>query len=560
MPTADSEEAGAQRRRLRPPALLVAGSAVAALFFLASQARRLYFFGDDWAFLLSRSLEWPELMEPHNEHWSTLPLISFRIMFHVFGIDHYLAYALLAILLHLACCVLLYLLMRRSEVPAWPAALCIVPVMFLCGNIGENPLWDFQIGFLGSAALGLVALHLVHEDSRSLLVGAWLVTVASLMCSGMALPMVGWLGAYVLVSRGLTRALVSTVPPMLVYLAWMLWFGREAQSQQTSPTPDQVVEFTATGLALVWQEMLRLPGIGGAVLIGLAAFTLLGRLKDAQRRLALSGMMTVVAMYLLLALARAGLGAQVAGASRYTYFGVLLTLPAFALVISRVSELLGERRLHRVVAGALLVVLLVGNGVAQTLAFTDGRTQLTGDLKPRLLATERLIADDEHFLAQQPSLPYNPDITVEALSRPEIRAALPQDPVTPAQLLDASAVLQVAASADGFDLPPATDLELHGVEGTVVTGGCADLRADRGAWVDLPPSAGGSQVQLTTSAESYPSQLLAGKLASVPVVLTTTPQTATYVATTSTRGTLRVNLPTGRVQLCLPGATSIADQ
>ena len=73
-----------------------------------TQARQLYFFGDDWAFLLSRHPAWPELMEPHNEHWSTLPMISFRIMFHVFGIDHYLAYAVLAILLHAACCVLLY--------------------------------------------------------------------------------------------------------------------------------------------------------------------------------------------------------------------------------------------------------------------------------------------------------------------------------------------------------------------------------------------------------------------------------------------------------------------
>ncbi|GAB3247955.1 hypothetical protein [Nocardioides dilutus] len=549
MPTVDSDDRGSRDPRLPP--FVLGGSLVIGLVFLASQARQLYFFGDDWAFLLGRTLSWPELMQPHNEHWSTLPLITFRTMFHVFGIDHYLAYALMPILLHLGCCALIYSLMRRHDIAAWPAALCTVPMVFLCGNIGENPLWDFQIGFLGSAALGLIALHLLRDGGRRHVALAWLVTVVGLMCSGMALPMLTWVGAYVLLARGLARALVSTVPPALVYLAWHLAFGADAAGQSPTATADQTVSFVATGLAHVWQEMLRMPVVGGVAIIGLAGFALLARLTARQQALALSGVMTIGVTYVMLAISRAGLGPGAATASRYVYFGVLFTLPVFALLVSRVADELKDHPLRQRTAGAVLVVALVANGVAQTLAFTEGRTQLTDGLKGRVLATVELLHGDERFLGQQVSLPYSPDITVDALARPEVQDALPDDAVGPAQLLEASAALQVAASADGYDLPPASGLRLHGISGTPNSGGCAELQAARGAWIDLPASPEGSQVQLTTSATEYVAQLLDGRLVSTAVTLPNQPRVPTYVASTSRRGTLRVNVPAGALQLCL---------
>ena len=80
------------------------------------------------------------------------------------------------------------------------------------------------------------------------------------MCSGMAIPMVGWLGAYVLVSRGLVRALVSTVPPMLVYLLWYAAYGRDATAQAPS-APEPGGGLHGQGLVLSGRNA-RVPGIG----------------------------------------------------------------------------------------------------------------------------------------------------------------------------------------------------------------------------------------------------------------------------------------------------------
>ena len=65
--------------------LLVAGG------IMVAYARRLYFFGDDWDFLLTRgTVEGADLglLEPHSEHWSTVPILLFRSLFAVFGLEH----------------------------------------------------------------------------------------------------------------------------------------------------------------------------------------------------------------------------------------------------------------------------------------------------------------------------------------------------------------------------------------------------------------------------------------------------------------------------------------
>ena len=144
---------------IRPVWVLAVGLAASAAV-IVWQTRRLYFFGDEWAFLLDRHLGWEQLVLPHNEHWSTLPLISYRLMFQIFGIDHHLAYALLPVLLHVGICVTSYALMRRHQIGGWSAVLATLLLAFLCGNLAENPLWAFQIGFLGSLLAGLLAVLL----------------------------------------------------------------------------------------------------------------------------------------------------------------------------------------------------------------------------------------------------------------------------------------------------------------------------------------------------------------------------------------------------------------
>ncbi len=69
------------------------------------------FFSDEWAFIAARSLANPiDWLRPHNEHWSTLPIILYRLLVETVGIGSYLPY--LAVV---ACAA------RRRCVPRLPA-------------------------------------------------------------------------------------------------------------------------------------------------------------------------------------------------------------------------------------------------------------------------------------------------------------------------------------------------------------------------------------------------------------------------------------------------------
>jgi hypothetical protein len=549
-PPRDGATARPDVRRGTPVACLVLALA-AAVVFLAFEARRLYFFGDDWDFLIYRDLGWDSLMRPHNEHWSALPVAAYRLMFAVLGIDHYLAYALMPILLHVICCGLLYALMRRNALPAWPAVILVVPFAFLVGKTGENPLWDFQIGFLGSAALGLTALLLHSGDSRRRLALGWGASVLSLACSGMALPLLLWLAIFVLLRSGVRRAALAVLPPGVVYLCWYAGYGREAAAQAPRATPAEVVAFAANGLAHLWERVLLLPFSGVVVLVALAAVSLVAPLARPQRDLALSGVVGVVAMFVLIGVSRGALGADAALASRYSWFGLLLSLPAAVAALALLADQLGRVPRLQPVVGLVLVVLFTALGISQTLHFTDRRTRLTEPAERLIPAAQRLIDEDATLLGEDVAPPYNAGLTVDALRRPDVRSALPDVPTGGRQLLDASATLQVAAAATSFGLPSASDATTRGQVGALTGPGCVELDPSGAASLDLRPTSTGSQVALTSKAGEYRVRLVSGDSHSHPRALTVTPGEQTFIATTSTRGVLRVTLPPDGVRVCL---------
>jgi hypothetical protein len=536
------------------PVLVLAGGMLASTIVLVLEARRMYFFGDEWAFLLGRDISLDGLLRPHNEHWSTLPVLVYRVLFDVVGIDHHLVYAAAPILLHVAICILLFRLLLENDVEPWPAVIAVLTLSFLSGNLGENPLWGFQIGFLGSAVFGLVALliHSARPDASVGLALGWIATVLAFMCSGMAIAMLLWLGAYVLITRGLVRALTATVPPALVYALWYVTYGREAETQAPSASADEVLGFAWTGIGGVWQHVVRLPATGGTFFLVLLAVAMFAPLLPRTRALSLSGVLATAALYLILGTSRAGLGPEAATAGRYAYFGVLFTAPAFAGALGLLSSRLSERPRERFVAATVLTVLLCVNGVVQLRTFADGRVALDPGLKGRVLAAEQLIAENQPLLGSSVSVAYNPDITVAALSRPGVRDALPDDPVSRRDLLNASAALQVGAGTATLGLPAAIGFRRHSLAGETGASGCSPLRAGRRAFIELPPTSTGSEAELVSRASSYTVELVDGPLVSDAVVLEATPGSATFVGTTSSTGSLRIELPVGRVELCLP--------
>ena len=236
--TASEEDSGqgSTDRNARPAAivfgLVVAGAA--ALYFV--MGRHQWFYYDEWDFLAGRSA-WSlnDVFRPHNEHWTTLPILVYRALWWAVGLRSYRPYQAITIALHLTVGVLLRVVMRRAGVNAWIAT-AAASLFVLLGSGRQDILWAFQFGFVGSIAFGLVHLLLaVHDgpvdrrDYFGLVAG-----LAGLMCSGVAVTMVVVVGLAVLFTRGWRLAVLHTLPLGAVYVVWWLIVGHEGYTNRTA--------------------------------------------------------------------------------------------------------------------------------------------------------------------------------------------------------------------------------------------------------------------------------------------------------------------------------------
>ncbi len=138
-------------------------SLLGAFAFWAWLDRGLWFFGDEWDFLITRGLRYgptnPEsIWFPHNEHWSTLPVLLWRGLFSVFHLSSYWPYIVPVLVAQVGVMHLTWRLCRRAGVTPWVATAAVVLLGFL-GAGAEDLTWGFQIGFVGSVLFGLLGLR-----------------------------------------------------------------------------------------------------------------------------------------------------------------------------------------------------------------------------------------------------------------------------------------------------------------------------------------------------------------------------------------------------------------
>src|ERR1041385_1004162 len=135
---------------------------VLAAGVLVHFARGQWFWFDEWDFLTLRGIRHAPigLFQPHNEHWSTVPILVYRALGAAVGLHHYLPYLAVVFVLHLTAAHLLWRIMRRGGVAPLVAA-AAAGVFALLGAGYENLLWAFQMGFVASLTLGLAHVLLV---------------------------------------------------------------------------------------------------------------------------------------------------------------------------------------------------------------------------------------------------------------------------------------------------------------------------------------------------------------------------------------------------------------
>ncbi|MGH9025563.1 MAG: hypothetical protein ACRDWD_05505 [Acidimicrobiia bacterium] len=349
----------------RLPLIVFIGVLAVAFPLLLWLGNYHWFFNDDFDFLATRSAtDLGDLFRPHNEHWSTVPILIYRALYRIIGLHSYAPYQAVLVGLHLTAAALLRVIMRRAGVEAWTAT-AGASVFALLGAGHQNIVWAFQIGFVGSLVCGLAHLILAdhdgpfdRRDALGLSVGA-----IGLLCSGVAVTMTAIVAAAVLARRGWRMALAHVAPLALLYVVW--WFGyarNRYDGEGFDSSAADVARFVGQGLLGLFDGLGQVPGVGlliATVLI--VGFIFAWRAGAGRRRLIVPGVMLVGAL-MLLVISGAGrvaeYGPEFARRSRFVHLTAALTLPALAVAA---DALLRRMRILSPLLVALVVVVIAGN-------------------------------------------------------------------------------------------------------------------------------------------------------------------------------------------------------
>jgi hypothetical protein len=337
--------------------LIIAG--VALLWWYRNQ----WFFGDEWSPILQRQLLGPaekSLLDPHNEHWSTVAMVVYRVHLAIFGLTTYFPLAVLAVAVHLATAHALWRTCLRVGANAWVAT-GLVALFLLYGPARDDLLFAWNFTFTGAIGLGLLILlvmPLTGPFSRRDAVACWGVGTFMLLMSGVALTMLFAIAIHALMARGWRVALKCMAVPALVYIGWTIGWGSTGYQGVEPPSGYLgAARFVGEGLTNAFDLLAGIEYTGVVVLSVLALCVLLdSALRRSPGSIALALAMSGVGWYLAVALRRSGGLALGPDTGRYLLAAFALFVPILALELTR---LWSRNVLVRVVAVSSLLALVV---------------------------------------------------------------------------------------------------------------------------------------------------------------------------------------------------------
>lgn len=570
LPAAASPVAPRARRRvwsrIRVPDVCLALVVAASTGLYLGLARSLWFESDDWAFLLRHGTVSPDvpgadlgLWAPHNEHWSTSPILIFRALFAVFGLRHFLPYLGPVLVAHAVVVVLVYVLLVRFGVRRWVAVGASTMLAFN-GAGAQNTLWAFQVGFVGPVALGLAAVWLFdrHDDRAWPLWPTWVALTLGLTFSSMGLVMLAFATAYVLSRRGVRTALTVASVPAAVYVVWFLVVGKRGFASTPhlgfGDTLRNLPTYVWTVLTHAWEAMSGIPGGGPVLVLALVAAVAVPG-PDRARRLGWAGVVAAFLLAVMIGVARAGFGIEYSKESRYVYVVVALMMPMLAVLLDAAADRIADPRWLSSVLALVLLGLVVLNGIHLATSIRDERRAAFATLRERVLASAALVGQGAPVLNRYPEEQENPDITTDLLAAPEVQERLPDETPSAQALLDAAAILQVRVSTTPLPVPAAVAVQpVDGIaaaaarsssacQAYAATSSTATIRVDAGP--------DGGMVRLTSGSTQLQTRLQRGGLVSDVVTSATVAGIPQYVGTSAGDVSLLVTLnQAGAVQVC----------
>ncbi len=254
-----------------------------AFVWYLGMGRYAWFLGDEWDSLAARSA-WNlgDLFRQHGDHWFTLPLLVFRLLWTTVGLRSYVPYVFVVVALHLMVAALLHRIMLRAGVSPWVSTVAASAfVLFGAGYV--NIIYPVQIVFDGSLAFGLAQMLAADHDgglTRSDWIGLSF-GVAGLMCSAIVVPVTVGVGTAVLIRRGWRLALFHTVPLGVIYLVWLESLGNSAGYTRAA-SPFEVLKFS---VRVAWATLVAIGGyaVPAVLLVAMLLGATLGLARTPER-------------------------------------------------------------------------------------------------------------------------------------------------------------------------------------------------------------------------------------------------------------------------------------
>ena len=451
---------GSLRTKL-PELALGAGIVVQALV-LVSMTRNLWFFGDDWDFVLTRGTvagaEDRGLWAPHNEHWSTLMVVIFRAIFPFAGLRSYLPYSLVQIVLHSLVVLLVFAIMRRVGVSRWVSVFVAWSVLFL-GVATEALLSTTSMNHTGSTMFALAALRLALVERRRSwhLPVLWLLMLLSLMFSATGVPMVAFVAYYMFFSRGVRSFAISLSVPLAAFVLWYLTAGRgEAHEFVTAWEYARATEFVWSAIAHAFDGATGLPAGGGLIAVALVLVPLLGVGRGARDPrldfLCWAGLAAYASHMVLVVVLRMAWGMDDALGGRYAYAAFVYLSPALACALGVLARAIVAPVALAVPMIALVMSAYALQGASVAHAYYQDLRGFTKVWPDRLLGAGQAVDAGQEPLTQSTGDWGGPTITADLVTSPEIRDALPDRSPSGKGRVDAESMFFVGVGTDSYDL------------------------------------------------------------------------------------------------------------
>jgi hypothetical protein len=412
---------------------------LAALMLLAAllllyMGRGLSFFYDDWDFVThDYGGGIHSLLVAHVGNPVIFPVVVYKVLFHLVGLNHYAVFRMVVIVLHLACGGLVFVLAAR-RISRVNALLAAALILFL-GAAWEDLLWAFQVTYMLSITGGLAAWVLLEREDRASDVAAMMCLIVAAGSSNLGVAIM--LGTAVELAWGRRwRSGWIVVVPAVLYGLWYLHYGEN--------------QLTASGLinAPGYAEDLAAAAFGGLVGRGLEwgrPLALLGvllvsvelvRARTVSARLA--GLIaTGIGLWTVTALARSTISPP--ESSRYVYLG------AVVIVLTGVELLRGVAVAPR--ATALATVLVAACALTGLTALHAGALGLRSTSK---VVTAELGALQIAGAYAPPSEQPDPQRAPQIMAGPYLHTvrAIGSSPAdTPAEIIASEPAIRDAADA-----------------------------------------------------------------------------------------------------------------